>query len=345
MKYHLIVQALSLSLTIFDALASPTTSPQVSRQISSWKTLAPIPTGPIHEHSTVLLSPTQLVTVGGVLQSGGVINSVYLYDIPSDSWKKLAPLPVAINHANAAAVDGKLYVLGGMIVSGGNWVGTPRSWIYDPNVGDKWTPLDPMPASETARGSAVVGVHNGTIWLVSGKTGSGTNGKSVPAVSAFDTKTKTWVVVPEKAREIPEGRDHGGGGVVGDKFYQIGGSLGPIENRKDTVFVLDLKDGGTKGWVTAAGKMPTPRRGFATGQVGSVFYTFGGEGNPDLKYNGVFEEVEAYDTAADTWRRLSPMGIPRHGSSAVSVGGKVYIPGGGTASGMPCTDKFDVFTP
>ena len=120
--------------------------------------------------------------------------------------------------------------------------------------------------------------------------------------------------------------------------------MGAISNRKDTVFVLDLEDL-SAGWTTAKGKMPTPRRGFATGIVGTKFYTFGGEGNPDKSSNGVFKEAEVYDTVTDSWAKLEPMKIPRHGSYAVAVDGKVYIPGGGTASGTPATAAFDVFTP
>ena len=181
----------------------------VSPAVSSWSTLASVPTGPLHEHSTVALSPTKLAIVGGVLQAGTVLNTVYVYDIPSNTWTKAANFPVTINHANAAVVDGKLYVLGGMTGSG--WVGTEKSWMYDP-AADKWTTIPSMQASE-ARGSAAMGVYNKTIWLASGKTGSG--GKSVTTVSAFDTVTKSWLTLPETAKNIPEGRDHGGGAVIG----------------------------------------------------------------------------------------------------------------------------------
>lgn len=108
--------------------------------------------------------------------------------------------------------------------------------------------------------------------------------------------------------------------------------------------VLDLDDLG-KGWATAKGRMPTPRRGFATGIVGTKIYTFGGEGNPDRSIGGVFKEVEVYDTATDTWASAPPMKIPRHGSAAAVVDGNIYIPGGGTAMGTPATAAFDVYYP
>ncbi|KAK3322911.1 hypothetical protein B0H66DRAFT_515627 [Apodospora peruviana] len=319
---------------------SPSPLPVNTREThASWKPLVDYPAGPIHEHACVTLSATQIAVIGGVLQTGAVLSSIYIYDIPRNTWTKVASLPVTINHANAAAVSGKIYVLGGM--TGSSWAGTPKCWVYDP-ITDKWTSIPSMPAGE-ARGSAVVGLYNNTIWLASGKTGSG--GTSVTTVSAYDTVAGQWLTsLPEQARNIPEGRDHGGGGIVGTKFYQMGGSLGPISNRKDTVFVLDLDDL-KSGWMTRGGRMPTPRRGFASAVVGTKVYTFGGEGNPDPASNGVFKEVEVYDTESDTWASLPAMRIPRHGSCAVAVNGSVYIPGGGTASGTPATAAFDSFTP
>ena len=86
-------------------------------------------------------------------------------------------------------------------------------------------------------------------------------------------------------------------------------------------------------------------RGFATAAIGTKIYTFGGEGNPDAASKGVFDNVEVYDTATDAWTKLPPMRIPRHGSYAAEARGLIYIPGGGTASGTPCTDAFDAYTP
>ena len=329
---------LSLLLLLFSTLIPSVTS----QQQPQWKTLAPLPTGPIHEHTAFVVSPTKIGILGGVLQTGGVLNTFYIYDIPLNTWTKSTQLPLAMNHANVAVVDGRVYLLGAM--AGASWAGTPRSWVLDfAGNNMSWKEIPSMPStSGEPRGSAVMGVYDKKVWLVSGKTRSG--GESVATVSVFDTAANRWLdttrEIPEKARRIPEGRDHGGGGVIGSKFYQVGGSLGAIENRKDTVFVLDLLDL-EKGWVTAKGRMPTPRRGFATGILGNKIYTFGGEGNPDPKSNGVFKEVEVYDVEADAWSALAPMKIPRHGSSAVVLNGTVYIPGGGTASGMPATDAFD----
>lgn len=74
--------------------------------------------------------------------------------------------------------------------------------------------------------------------------------------------------------------------------------------------------------------MPTTRGGLNGGAVGTKFYVFGGEGNPDSS-TGVFNQSEVFDTESQEWTELKPMQVPRHGTQAAAVGGLVYVPGGG----------------
>jgi N-acetylneuraminic acid mutarotase len=100
--------------------------------------------------------------------------------------------------------------------------------------------------------------------------------------------------------------------------------------------------------------MPVPRGGLSGGAVGTKFYTFGGEGNPNAT-NGIFQETEMFDMANETWVEKSPMPVPRHGLNAAVVGNRVYLPGGGLQEGgisvivnntehlMQMTDHFDAY--
>ncbi|KAK0647195.1 hypothetical protein B0T16DRAFT_376308 [Cercophora newfieldiana] len=318
--------------------------------IGTWSTLAPIPLFPRQEHSTVVLPPSSFAILGGVIPAEVGANTtalVQLYDIPTNSWKSLAPLPVPLNHANAASVDGKIYLLGGLeVASDGAWRATPKSWVYDP-AEDKWTEIESMPVSE-ARGSAAVGVYGKTIFLAGGMTvlhavPGGQQG-TVSAVSAFDTVSGKWVALPEGAKAIPEGRDHAGAAVVEGKLLVLGGRDQGQANVKSTVFALDLERLG-EGWTTRKGAMPTPRGGVAAAVVGKKVFTFGGEGNPAEGSRGVFNQTEAYDTVQDKWEVLGPMKVPRHGTYAVAVDGKVYVPGGGISIGAGPVDVLDVFVP
>lgn len=174
--------------------------------------------------------------------------------------------------------------------------------------------------------------------------GPGGEQDTVDIVSAFDTDTQTWITVPETASTIPEGRDHAGASVVDNKFYVLGGRFRGQYNVKDTVFILDL-DNMEEGWTISNGRMPTARGGVSSGTVDGKIYIFGGEGNPAEGAEGVFNETEVLDTATETWEKLEPMRLPRHGGSAATAGGGIYLPGGGLTEGASPVDVLDVFHP
>ncbi|KAH7408761.1 hypothetical protein DE146DRAFT_388191 [Phaeosphaeria sp. MPI-PUGE-AT-0046c] len=326
--------------------------------IPTWQTLAPIPIASRQEHTTLFLPPSTIAILGGVVpdNTSNLIPPfantplMQFYSMSTNTWTSRAPLPVPMNHINAATANGKIYLLGGLIEYnndlGRSWRAIPDCWVYDADT-DCWTALpQPLPASE-ARGSAAVGVYDDKIYLAGGVLdlqfyGNATQ-NSVSVVSVFDIKTETWLDVPEKAKSIPAPRDHAGAAVVGDKMYVLGGRDHGQGNVRDTVFVLDLCDL-DKGWEVSEARMPTPRGGVAAGVVGTKVYTFGGEGDTSVE-SGVFDEIEAYDTVNDSWESVGTMNIPRHGTYAVGVEGKVYIPGGAIVQGGGPVTHFDVFVP
>ena len=322
--------------------------------VGTWSTLAPIPLFPRQEHSTVVLNSSCFAIIGGVIptatETGRAVTNttslVQLYNIPSNTWTTLAPLPVALNHPNAASIDGKIYVLGGLeVAANGAWQGTPQSWVYDP-ASNTWSALEPMPASE-ARGSAAVGVYNKLIVLAGGMSVlepvAGGKQETVDTVSAFDTVSGKWVTtLPETAKRMPERRDHAGAAVVDTRLYVLGGRDHGQENVKGSVLALSLGRLDI-GWRTMKGAMPTPRGGVASAKLGRKVYVFGGEGNPVEGSKGVFNQVEVFDAAKDTWEVLAPMKVPRHGTYAVAVEGKIFVPGGGVSQGAGPVDLLDVF--
>ena len=160
-------------------------------------------------------------------------------------------------------------------------------------------------------------------------------------MSVFDTKTRTWASIPHAGKHVPEARDHAGAAVVGSKMYVLGGRRDGPENARDTVFILDLCKL-ENGWKISSARMPTPRGGLAAGVIGEKVYVLGGEGNVQVE-SGVFNQVETYDTRKDSWESIGKMRVPRHGTSAVSVGGKVYVPGGGVSQGGAPVAVFDTF--
>ncbi|KAF6823683.1 kelch repeat-containing protein [Colletotrichum musicola] len=293
----------------------------------TWETLTPIPIAPRQEHAAAALSETMLAILGGIVpnpagEGFNTASPVQLYDIPSGTWFRAADAPVAVNHPNLAAANGKLYLLGGLAPApDGAWRAFSESWVYDP-AADTWTPIAPVPAGEE-RDSAT---------------------DTVAFVPAFDTESGRWVSLPRAAAFLPEGRDHAAAAAVGRKFYVLGGRGRGQRNVKGTVFILDVENL-EAGWTTSRGRMPTPRGGVVAGTLDRRVYVFGGEGNPAEGSEGIFNETEVFDTKAETWKRLAPMAVPRHGGAAVAIGDGVYHPGGGVQQGGSPVDVFDVYRP
>ena len=153
-------------------------------------------------------------------------------------------MPRAMNHINAAVVDGNIYVFGGLADLGElepAWRAVRDSFVYSPST-NTWEEIPGIPAGEE-RGSAAVGVSGSRVILAGGMTDLELSGNrsqnTVSVVSVFETKNQTWIDVPQSAKYLPEGRDHAGAAVVEGRMYVLGGRDRGQENVKDTVYVLD----------------------------------------------------------------------------------------------------------
>lgn len=334
-----------ITLTLLGLLASTSSSTPnypTACTPNTWVNLTSLPS-PRQEHSTVALNSSTIAIVGGVVSStedfyGPAITTtdlVQLYDIPSDQWRTVAPTPYRVNHPNVAVVDGKIYLLGGLIESppekGGtiNWVASPACAVYDPAI-DAWTSIVSMPPG-TERGSAITDVYGDLIYLAGGMTVlKDTYQDAVNTATAFNTSSGTWLRLPPHAAVLPEGRQHGTGAVIEDTFYVVGGRVWSQLDVRGTVFSLDLTNL-TSGWQTSPASMPVPRGGLSGDTVGSKLYTFGREGNPNSA-SGVFNQSEAYDVKTQQWTELPAMAVPRHGTHAAAVGGESVYPRWRTAA-------------
>jgi N-acetylneuraminic acid mutarotase len=281
--------------------------------------------------------------IGGIPQlspnatSVPTVNWVDVYSTTENTWRSVAPIPIPINHANAVAADGKVYVLGGM-AGGDTWLGIPDCFEYTPET-DTWKTLSSMPTGQ-GRGASALGVKDSTIYLAGGEVILGLiTGQqvSVDTFTSYNVKTQKWTTLPS----LPEGRDHVGGSVIDNTFYVVGGRVNGVTNVRNTTFALDLACP-EKGWAEKA-EMPTARGGISTASLGSTIYTFGGEGNRTLIANGVYNQTEAYNTLTDTWTKLDGMPYPRHGTNAAAVGRCIFIPGGGNVTAAGAVSVNDAF--
>ncbi|KAM0704484.1 hypothetical protein Q7P35_008718 [Cladosporium inversicolor] len=342
--FSFISQTMIISTLLANLGAASAIIPRTSTNTNGkthWTRHNSIGLGPRQEHGVAGFDDTIFV-VGGVRYNNNnntveTVNLVEYYAIGEQKWHVAAPLPQAVNHANAAAVDGKVYVLGSLS-AGVNWTALPETYVYT-SGNDSWTALVPLPEG-TARGASAIGVYNDTVYLAGGQLYL----EIVPPyqqpgldlVSSYNTTSNTWsTALPN----LPQARQHVSGTVVGSTFYVIGGREFDIHSFHNTTFALDLSN--PTEWREMA-QMPTARGSLACAALETVIYCFGGEGDNSNEYE-IFSQVEAYDTVADTWSSLPPMEVPRHGAGAVALGERIWISGGGVKTAMAPVGIVDSF--
>lgn len=297
-----------------------------------WQPAPAVIGGAIQETAAVALDG-RIYVLGGFDGALGIQDDVRVFDTATGTWSQGAPLPQAVHHANAAVVGDTIYVVGAL--QSFQFTAAGVVWAWTPAVDDGWRELAPMPAG-AERGSSVVGVIDGVIYLAGGLRG----GAAVADVSSYDPAGGTWADLPD----LPAARDHACGGVIDGALYVAGGRQADIESTAATTWSLAPGGGGGGGGWTDRAAMPTGRGGTACGVIDGRLIVVGGEGNVAVS-SGVFPQTEAYDAAADAWTTLAPMRTPRHGMGAAAWGGTLYVPGGANVQAFGAVDTHETFTP
>ncbi len=291
-----------------------------------WSSAAPITAGPRQEVSVVALGG-EMYVIGGFNEALQIVPTVEVYDPATDTWRSIAPMPQRMHHANAAAVDGKLYVVG--FLTGRGFTPDGRGFVYDPAT-DIWDAIAPMPAG-SERGASGTAAIDGKIYVA-----GGLRGDAVTDFSVYDPQADAWSALPE----LPLPLDHLVVGAINGTFYTFGGRDRSIQSHTERVFAFNPAQ---NQWEEKA-PMPTSRAGHAAAVIGNLAYVLGGEGNPDDP-TGVFDQNEAYDATNDTWTSLPVIPTRRHGTGAAAIDGKIYLPGGADVIAFGAIDVHEVFSP
>ena len=280
-------------------------------------------------------------------------------------WALRSPMPVPLSEVGTAAVGGKIYVVGGLTITGAP---TTTLQIYDPFL-DSWSLGPPLPLEGGIDHSNVAAAGGklyvlGGLAIVQGRaiartfefdpaTGSWTEKAPLPTArgaagtaelggkvyvagglpvnefAVFDPATNTWTELPP----MPTPRNHLTAQALDGKFYAIGG-------RPPLTGAVEVYDPQSNTWTPLA-PMPTPRSGIASGTLRSRIQVLGGE--TSTQPDGTFQENEEYDPATNSWQSLAPLPTPRHGFYGVALNGRLYGPGGGTRAGLSTSAVNEVF--
>lgn len=139
------------------------------------------------------------------------------------TWTSGAPLPSARQGAVAAAIGGRIYVVGGYDCR--NHLNNLD--IYDPET-NTWESGPPM---AQARYEAACGVIGGKLYVVGGMA----DYRSLSSLEIFDPETNTWTTGPA----MPTARFSLSAAVIGNKMYVVGGLPDPTPVRYDVLEIFD----------------------------------------------------------------------------------------------------------
>lgn len=227
------------------------------------------------------------------------INSAWVYDPATDSWKALAPMPTPRGAGQAVALDGKIYVIGGAMSNKPGHPGTPIGLgspeqlvvgtveVYDPAT-NTWQTRAPMP---TPRNHFLAAAADGKIYALDGRTGSCfvTKSGSTDLVEQYDPVNNIWTLVGRDV--IPRGD------VVGaahDGLIYVAGGEGQNFAQKYTIWLVEAFNPATRTW-TRLPHMQIARHGFAAAFVGNQLHVMGGgfqsDGMPRVDTSTATQEV------------------------------------------------------
>jgi N-acetylneuraminic acid mutarotase len=240
---------------------------------------------PSHHVAVVELNGKIYAFGGFVLPASGPaawvpIDNAWEYDPAADAWKALAPMPTKRGSPVAAAVGGRIYVIGGATTHPGSpepavhparphrSVGTVEE--YDPAT-NTWRARSSMP---TARNHAAIGAVNNKIYVLGGRIGAAFVGVSSPTdlVEEYDPATDQWGAI--RAR-MPTPRSAVAWGVHAGRIYVAGGEVqGP--QFMAAFRALEAYEPATNRWITLP-QMPIPRHGLAGGAIGNRLHLVSGD--------------------------------------------------------------------
>jgi N-acetylneuraminic acid mutarotase len=254
----------------------------------------------------------KLYVLGGYPSNRQTVRTVQIYDIATDRWQLGPNLPQPNNHGMAAAVNGKIYLIGGQLTADQEgYVNTV--YELDPAKG-AWVEKARMP---TARSGGVAVVHDGKIYVAGGRVPRGND------FAVYDAAADRWEALPD----LPSQRNHIAGAAIDGRIHIVGGRLGnglsPEKTDAHEVF-----DPGTRTWTTAA-RMLRGRSGMNSVMARGCFHVWGGEAP-----TGMTPDHDYYDPRTDKWTSLRNMPIPIHGVvGSAFVNELIWVTGGGTHIG------------
>ena len=177
------------------------------------------------------------VTAGSRMYlAGGKSTRQQAFDPVTHAWSNVAPLPVALDHIQATALNGLVYYVGGLNGYPGTSFGAV--YVYDPAT-NTVTTAAPLPPGRD-RGAGGIVTYQGEDL----RGGQLPHGGECRLVRRLRPATNAWTSLPD----IPQRRDHTSAAVVAGKLYLIGGRTYGMGPRRRTTSTTSRRAIGRRDW-------------------------------------------------------------------------------------------------
>lgn len=288
-----------------------------------WEVITQLPTKR-YAFSTAVVDD-KIYLIGGSLSinRGGPfgLSTVEAYDPQTNTWQKVADMPIPRNYPEVAVVNGLIYVFGGSSAKDRKIVNMQlpvRVEAYDPAT-DTWTRKKDMPVS---RINFELSVAAEKVYLIGGSTGFGEGHEQrMDRVDIYDPATDMWA----KGPKMPTRREPRGVEVVNDRIYVIGG-FGwppPVAGIGRVLQTIEEYDPSSRQWRRKKDMLDV-RRGFSTVVVEDEIYLIGGMD----EFRQFLAAASVYNPQKETWRESPKLPTPMYPNGAATINGNIYVFGG-----------------
>ena len=239
----------------------------------------------------------KIYAVGGMVgETGRFLAVAQRFDPRANSWSGLPPLPEPVRAGAGAAIDGRIYVIGGQTEDGND----TRVYAFDLASG-AWESRTPLP--EPRFNMAAV-AFEGKLYAMGGHDNAGEHAD----VFVYDPAADSWTT----GTPLPRPNHTFGAVVFHDEIWAIGGRRGDEVLRDVWIYNPE-----TRRW-RAGPRLPKPME-----LVGAA-----ASGN---EIHAIWESTyEIYDGTTGRWTDGPKPLVTRHGLKAFAIDGRLYTVGGCT---------------
>lgn len=259
------------------------------------------------KNMAVVAYENQIYAIGGETVSG-ITNVVEKYDLTTDAWTTITPLPMPLSEASGVVIGGLIFIPGGKSADG-KILKTLQ--VYDPHH-DQWDELASLP---TPLCGYAIAAYEGKLYLFGGWDGK----KVVNTVLEYNPVSNKWTL----KKQMPTARAYAGAASAGGKIFVVGGFDGEKGLKVNEGYFPDLDDGENNPWQVNA-PLPEPRYAMGIASMADIIYVIGGYSTPTG--NG---SILQYFPQQNTWQagEIPPMEFGSH-LGMVPIGTEIFLLGG-----------------